>query len=161
MLSYRGKQSLANPIVREANHQDIDSILGMADNFVDQIEYKDIAPANFKTILNLVEKLIDNDDGFLFVLEQGEDVTGMIGGVFFPIFFNDDTLVGQELFWWVDEEHRGSGNLLLKKAEDHAFNVGAKAFFMMHTENLEPEALRRFYLKNGYSPTEYTYVKRL
>jgi hypothetical protein len=51
------------------------------------------------------------------VAEQDSLPIGLIAGLLTPHFFNPETKVLAELFWWVQEEHRGgrAGYLLFKE----------------------------------------------
>lgn len=96
-----------------------------------------------------------NDGG---ILVHGKPATGMIGGVIYTHFFNNE-LVAQEMFWWVDPGSRGSVGLeLLEAFEQWAKDRGADKIIMV---SLELNDVSRVYLKRGYKPLEHGYVRSL
>lgn len=88
---------------------------------------------------------------------------GMLAGVVYPIFFNPSHLQAQELFWWVDEEARGSGvGKELKDAfEAWARDNGCRSVSMLCLETLDADRVEKMYLRDGYRATERAFVKEL
>ena len=54
-------------------------------------------------LLNLIDRHV------VFLAERDGQVVGFIGGYFVLHPFNPTVKMLSELFWWVDEEHRGCG----------------------------------------------------
>lgn len=88
---------------------------------------------------------------------------GFAGAVVFPAFFDSQTLLAQELFWWVSPEHRKAGvaTELLEALEAAAKSHGAKALFMLCLDDLDGERVSRMYERRGYRPTERLFLRKL
>lgn len=88
---------------------------------------------------------------------------GMAGAAVFPAFMDEQTLLAQELFWWVAPEHRGSGIAieLLDAMEAAARAAGAKALLMLCIDRLEGKRVAQIYQRRGYAPAERTFVRKL
>ena len=80
------------------------------------------------SIVDTMEFLIGNELGVLLMVGE----VGMVGGIATPDFFNRNKLGAAELFWWVDEEARGSGAgvALLNGLESWAISIGASRLSM-------------------------------
>ena len=113
--------------------------------------------AGFEPVEDKVKQTIDNLIETESLLVAGEPATGMIGGIIYPHYFNDE-VIAQELFWWVSPLHRGSGIKLLNAFEEWAEKRGADKVMMI---SLEKNDVSRIYTKRGYSALEHTYEKTL
>lgn len=111
----------------------------------------------------LVGKLIASDDGALFVAGSGGEPFGMLAIVAYSYYFNPALAMAQELFWWVDVEHRNSGcaGALLTAAEDWARAIGVHAMQMVALDDSSGDAVASMYARRGYVPLERSYVKEL
>lgn len=97
---------------------------------------------------------------FLAVLDRG-GLVGMIGALAYPCWFNTAHTTAQELFWWVDPDHRGEGHELLSALEAWALRRGCRTLEMICLDRSRPEALTRLYRRQGFEPKERTFVKEL
>jgi GNAT superfamily N-acetyltransferase len=88
---------------------------------------------------------------------------GMAAAVLFPSFFDGQTLLAQELFWWVAPEHRGSGVALelLDAMEQAARRAGAKALLMLCIDRLDGNKVAGIYKRRGYRAAERTFMRKL
>lgn len=109
-----------------------------------------------------LRRLIDMPEGCLLVADAGE-VIGMTGAMVHAHYFNASHRTGQELFWWIDPEHRGSkiGLEMFLALESWARSQGAQTFVMGALHAQSPEKVGQFYERNGYAPLEHTYMKVL
>jgi GNAT superfamily N-acetyltransferase len=148
-------------VIRAATHEDIPRVVEMGRRFHNAAELYDIAPFDAGSVTDMVSTLIDNPMGGLFVAEGEGGLIGMTGGLLYPFYFNGDHLTGQEIFWWVEPEHRGVGSQLFDALEAWAKEAGAKSFSMIALEKLTPEILGRIYRRRGYRPSEHSYIRRL
>lgn len=107
------------------------------------------------------QKYIEAGFGRIFLAEEEGEVVGFLGGLLYPDP-NDGDLVGSEMFWFVQSEHRGScGMRLLSAFEKWAISTGAKRLVMGHLSTLAPEKLKKLYERLGYVPLETHYVKEI
>lgn len=75
---------------------------------------------------------------------------------------NDNVLVSQEMFWFVDPQYRkGEGLLLLNAYEKIATDIGVKRIGMVHLNEIHSEKLAKLYTKRGYKITETHYMKEI
>lgn len=94
--------------------------------------------------------------GGILVAEKDGQIVGMLGYILHEHFISGEKFCG-EVFWWVDEQHRGPGVELLKAAESAARAAGAKQMQMIAPTKRVEAAYR--YL--GYQYVEATYQKAL
>ena len=106
--------------------------------------------------------MIDLPSAILLAAWNGPAIVGTVGAMLFPAYFNRAVTIGQECFWWVLPEHRGTaGPAMLDAIEQAAREAGAVRFMMVCLEALRPEAVGRLYERRGYAPLEHSYVRAL
>ncbi len=144
-------------MIRLAKLSDIPELHRMGERFFVVSGYSDIAMYNYKTMDIMFESLIESKS----IYTDGKH--GMLGFVVLPIFFDKNSMIAQELFWWVDEEKRDSaiGSLLLASAERQSKKLGAKALAMLSIEQLGGDILHKVYTHRGYVKRETSYIKEL
>jgi len=140
----------------------MNDLVRMARKFHGLTDYKEILPFDASSFMVAIENFITSPTSEVFVAESSH-IHGMAAAIVFPHWWNHGVLVGQELFWWVDEEARSgrSGIGLLVALESWAKGKGGKAFSMIHTPNLAPKSLERFYLKRGYREWDHVFTKEI
>lgn len=144
-------------MIRPATIEDMPELHRMGRRFFEVSGYDRISSYDPETMTISFQGLIDSGT----LLTDGAH--GMIGFLVFPLFFNKSDFVAQELFWWVDEDHRGGslGVKLLKAAERTAKQYGAKSMIMLSINNLKDGKLDKLYKRLGYSPQEQSYSRGL
>jgi hypothetical protein len=147
-------------MIRSATKEDIKHLIPMGEKFFYHSGYEDVTKLSVESLDKTFTHLIDDDNGILLV---DDDLSGMIGALLYPFYFNHEHLTGQELFWWVDPSKRKSsvGKDLLKAAQDEAKAKGAKSFTMIALESLTPELVGNIYLNQGYRKSEHSYIRKL
>ena len=126
----------------------------MCTRFANETVYSGKVLANPQAIARTMGILVASDTGAVFVSEADGVLTGMIGLMVFehPL---TGTLAAQELFWWVEPEHRGYGVRLLKRGEQWAVASGAR-----HVHMVAPTpAVGQLYERMGYGYLEAAYQK--
>lgn len=144
--------------VRPAALEDIPEIMDMGRQFFDQawsgvFEWDDSSV--FETLTGMLRS------GVLLVAQKGRELVGMVGGTLAPMYFDKQTLIAQELFWWVRPGNRGPGIALFREFEAVAKLRGAQVVAMNGVESIRGETVGRFYAREGYRCTERVYLKRL
>ncbi len=94
-------------------------------------------------------------------MAEKEKLVGMAGALVYPFYFCSSHLTAQEIFWWVDPEHRGIGSLLFDALLDEVKKSGAHSLSMIALETLNPEKVGEFYKSRGFRPSDRSYIKRL
>lgn len=141
-------------MIRFATTEDIPRCVEMGQRFHAETDYKNQVTIEPDALHKLGEQLVAKNG--LLVSERGGQLVGMIGFVLFPHFFSGEMVAG-EVFWWVDPEHRGEGPKLMKEAERHAREAGAKRMQMIAPN----ERVGTLYERCGYSFVETAYQKAL
>lgn len=142
-------------MIRPAADSDIDWILSEGRKFFEVSGYGaacEYRPADLERTLRALPILLVDDKR-----------RGMAGAALFPSFFDAQTLMAQELFWWVGEEHRRSGVAvqLLDAVEAAARRMGAKVLLMLCIDQLDGERVAQIYKRRGYKPAERLFMRRL
>ena len=139
-------------MIWDASESDLPEILRMAELFANESGID----VPFDSISSEFTARQLMDDGLLLVGEGG-----MIGGLAYPHFFNAQVIIAQEIFWWVDIEHRGSrlGLRLFEGFESWARDLGAKHVTMIALASQKP--VHNLYLRKGYREMESSYVREL
>ena len=143
--------------VRLATKEDIPNLLRMSELFFNASGYQSITTFNKSDSQELLNNLVDVGT----MLTDGK--SAMIGFVIFPLFMNKKTIMSQELFWWVDEDKRGTRVAieLLKAAEKISKQSGATVMNMLSLEDLNGEKVNKLYQRLGYERKEQSYMRVL
>lgn len=142
--------------VRLAVDADVASIVRMAQRFAESPVYRQHIRLDVGRVQRLTERLIAMEDGVVFVAIEHGLAVGMIAMWLFDHPMADERMA-QELVWWVDPKHKGSGVQLLRKAEAWALAHGAQAIEM----TAPTRRLGEFYEAIGYAAVEVRYLKRV
>jgi hypothetical protein len=144
-------------MIRTAETNDLPNLLRMSESFFNVSGYAELTTFNVADSEELLIRLIELGT----ILTDGKNA--MLGFVIFPLFMNKQTIMSQELFWWVDKEIRGTtaGIKLLKMAEKISKESGATVMNMLSLENLDGEKVNKMYSKLGYKRKEQSYMRVL
>lgn len=129
----------------------------MGTRFLTETVYCGRVLINPAAMTKTLQLLLASDVGGLFVATDDNQVTGMIGLLVYEHPFTGE-LYAQELFWWVEPEHRGRDGLrLLKRGEEWAASAGAVQVYMV----APTPKLGRLYKRLGYGYLEAGYQKAI
>lgn len=147
---------------RKATKDDIPACVGMGLEFFNESGFEAETHFDAVSMRQTLLRLIDNEDGALFVEEVGGELVGMAGAVAYPHYFNARSKAAQELFWWVRPDMRGRpfGMRLLCRLEEWALSRGCSTLTMICLPALDSPA-ERVYQRTGYRACERSYIKRL
>lgn len=148
-------------MIRLAVDSDIESILPLAKKFLSDSPLADKTTIDDESLSSFLSGFILSDDSAVWVLVKSGLVVGMSGAVMFPFYANESYKIAQELFWYVDKNHRGEGGKLLESMEKWAKASGAKSMHMISLETPSAKVMDRYYKRSGYTPIEHTYSKEL
>lgn len=132
----------------------------MGRRFFETAGWPDVAEWDEASVEKTLRFLMEQPTGCLFVAEKDGQLVGMTGGMLTPFYFNLGHLTGQELFWWVEPEHRGVGSGLFDALEAWAEAAGAQTFTMIAVDRLKPDVMARIYRARGYQPAEHSFIRR-
>lgn len=138
-------------MIREAGFDDIPAVMEMGRKFADDAGVTARIGWDDDSVRDMLETLIENDDGVLLVSERG-----MIGGFVSAHPFNRNVRVFSELFWRAED---GNGLALLAEAERLAAERGATRSLMVAMDGMD--RTRRLYARLGYAPCEAQFMKEI
>lgn len=149
-------------MVRVATEKDIGKIISMGRAFFSMTNFAKLFDFDDESFLKTFHAL-DGANGVCYVCEKEGEIIGISGAIAYPFYLNLSHKTGQELFWWVDPEHRHgrSGILLLRAIEEWAKSIGCKTFSMISMDSIGGEKISSLYKKLGYSSTEHSHIKEL
>jgi GNAT superfamily N-acetyltransferase len=144
--------------VRDAQEEDIPDIIVLAKKFHAVSGY-DSFDLDEESADRIIFQSISQ--GLCPVAEVDGKIVGFLLGLEFPAILNANIMMGTEIAWWVEPEHRNSviGVKLLKFVENKAKQKNLKFWSMMCLEHLNPDGLEAIYLKMGYKKSERTYMR--
>jgi len=104
-----------------------------------------------------------SDRAVVLVGDGQMGAVAMAAALAYPCWFDSEHLTAQELFWWVEPEHRGGsmGAELRKGLEEWARGKGCLTMEMGALDASRPEVLAHLYERKGYGPKERIFCKRL
>lgn len=149
--------------IRNARPSDMKALCRMALSFYAVSCYAQNFKDDIGSFAATVADLATSGTGVVLVAESDGVICGMAGAMLIKPWFSPQHKTGQELFWWVDEDHRKTraGLSLMKALEAWAIECGCKTFSMCSTANLEPDRLAQLYKRLGYVPQDIFYIKAL
>jgi GNAT superfamily N-acetyltransferase len=148
-------------VIRHATPDDLLIIAEMGERFHGEAGWADIADYSRDDCTASLKAMIDGA-GIVLVSEVDGQITGIAGGVYFPLYFNHGHKSGQELFLYVERGLRdGTGAKLLTALEDAAREAGCQSWIMIALDRVAPEATGRLYKRRGYRPAEHSWIRRL
>ena len=98
-------------------------------------------------------------DGICLLAVDGDTVKGGVCGTIVPWGFNISIKVALELFYWMDEDVRGTVAIrMLAEYEKRVEAAGAKSI-MIQPETALTEKVGKMYERRGYVPFERFWIK--
>ena len=143
-------------MIRTASEIDLPALLEMGARFFAASGYGGITSFDRGTFRSTLNSLMR--DGVLLVAAKHFGIVGMAGAVVYPFYFNAGHTTAQEMFWWVDEEHRGIGSKLFDAMVQAVKDRGAKSLSMIALDALQPEKVGAFYERKGFRPSERSFI---
>lgn len=146
-------------MIRHAVPSDMPELLRMGRAFHAVTGVADLIPLDEPTLERTFQQLMDAELGALLVVEGEGGLIGATGALLHPHYWNADHITGQELFWWIDPEHRGCGGKLFDALEGWVREQGASSFTMIALDALEADRVSLIYRRRGYRPAERCFVR--
>lgn len=150
-------------MIREARLEDIPAMVNMGRDFFCASGYADITVYDAASAEATLRMLIEQESSIAIVAVADDKIVGMAAAMTFPLYLNHAHYSGQELFWWLSPQYRGTrlGLELINGLESTAKSKGCHSFVMMSLDRSMPERLDRLYRKRGYRRSEHTYIRKL
>ena len=142
---------------------DLPAYVEMAAAFHANMPASDIIPFDPDGTAAFLTGLLDKNN-FLVLLAEVDGVpVGIAGAALYPMYFSPDSVVVQEMWWWLSPHCRGSGaaQSMYKHIENWARQSGAVAMFMVALHDANVERMAKMYARSGFRPMERTFIKGL
>lgn len=149
-------------MIRRALLSDMNALTSMGRQFFAATGYGDIAQFDDASFQATAAHLMTGD-AVCLVAEIDGKVVGAAGALAYPFYFNASHKTGQEVFWWLNPEHRGGqlGIQLFAALEAWAKSQGCQTFTMIALDAVDAERVGRIYKRCGYRASEHSYIKEL
>ena len=149
-------------MIRKATIKDVEGIIILGEKFYNEAEFhKKGLGLKSDTFGTLVTQLLELPVALILVAEKNNKIVGTIGGVISPWLLDTDQKILQELWWYVDEEHRGIGHRLILKFEEEGIKLGANFLLMVTLDSQHENKLINYYIKMGYEHLEHHFIKKV
>jgi len=147
--------------IRLSSPADNDALLAIGHKFFQHNPYRHDSTLDEASLLETFDDLRTNH--VLLVCEVDGKVVGTAAAYIMPLFWNKSQKQGLEIFWWIDEEHRGNGagTKLRQQLQKQAKLRGANFWNMAALEDSMPDVVGAMYEKAGFKPVERIYMKAI
>lgn len=143
---------------RQLSLSELDSLLPLSREFYSSSRF--LGEFDIEKFRQIWAQLINGDMGAIFVIEEGSNPVGALGGFIHPELYSGK-VVAEEMFWFASQAKRGIGVKLYRHFEQWARDRGAETLQMVHLMDSMPKKLETFYSHMGFEPVEMRYSKRL
>ena len=160
-LSSHGRVVL--PVIRHATFEDAEQIAILGSLFHEKAFGEDILDYEIDDCILSLEGFIGQPNFICMVADVGGRFVSFGSLILSPVYFNHSHISSEELFWWADPDcnYPGIGMKLKKAMEQEAKDRGALSIQMKSVDALNGERMARLYIRNGYRPSEHSFIKRL
>lgn len=150
-------------MIRFATPEDAPKVAEMVEPFFGMALTEMLGEYDRKAMQNLVAATTLSGDACTIIAEVDGNMVGALCALSYQHPMKPSVRIGQELFWWVDPEHRkgGTGKEMLSAFEDWAKSIGCRSVVMATMHGIDHERNGAFYQRSGYGPFEYTYLKEV
>jgi len=150
-------------VVRRATLADLPQYAQLSREFVAVLPTTAIVGISDEAIFDFLFRALDNPDIGVWLAEQDGDIIGICGALAYPLYFNPQHTVVQELWWWLTPAARGgsAAKKLMRAIEEWAAEKSASALFMIALDNQNGDRVSQFYTRSGFQPMERSFVRKV
>jgi GNAT superfamily N-acetyltransferase len=148
-------------LVRSATKDDLEQYVKLAEKFHAASPMHGAIDFDSKGYAEFYVSSLQNESMGIWLAEIENKVVGIVGAIAYPLYFNPNALVVQELWWWLDPAFRGEGNKMFKQIELWAKERNASALFMIALEDDRAAKMEKVYQRAGFKPIERTFMKKV
>lgn len=151
------------PVIRHATMDDAEQIAVLGAKFHEQALWSDVFNYSISDCITSLEHFIGLPNFVCMVADEGGRFISFGSLVLSPVYFNHLHISAEELFWWADPEtkHLGIGRKIKKALEEEARSRGASSVQMKSVDLLNGNRMAKLYARDGYRPSEHSFIKRL
>lgn len=148
-------------VVRRPEYADLGRYTELAVEFIAAAPISKLVAITPDNVADFLIRAVDNSDVGMWMASKDGVVVGICGALRYPLYFNPQHTIVQELWWWLTPDARGSGagQAMYKKLERWAKESDAAALFMIALDDDRVEKTSKFYARAGYKPLERTFAK--
>lgn len=147
-------------IVRRAELRDWAALKAGAEAFAAQSGLDCILSEDPKVLHGSLAALLETGRVVVFVAEADGEIQGGIGMTAGPYLWNPDSILAEEIFWFVNGEAPKAALSLLKAAREWSEEVGA-THLMFHSLESSPPKVARVYGAMGLEPVQRSFLGKL
>lgn len=149
--------------VRIARASDLPDYFRLAREFVAVLPTTSIVGVDDEALSDFLSRAIDNPHIGVWLAERDGNIIGICGALAYPLYFNPQHTVVQELWWWLTPAARGGSTAkkLMRTIEEWAAEQSASALFMIALDNQNGDRVSQFYTRSGFQPMERTFVRKV
>jgi len=148
--------------IRDATQEDVlDTVLAVK-QFCKEIPHPAWTKFNSNKVNNLVNQLVESENGFVKIVENEGEIVGALIAVVSELPIND-IWFSQELMFWIDPEHR-KGRTAIKLIDDYVEWSECRGCSFSRLSDLDNVLKTRagtLFKRKGFKPTEIAYVKEI
>jgi RimJ/RimL family protein N-acetyltransferase len=147
--------------VRRPEYADLGRYTELAVEFITAAPISKLVDITPDNVADFLVRAVDNSDVGMWMASKDGAVVGICGALRYPLYFNPQHTIVQELWWWLTPDARGSGagQAMYKELERWAKESDAAAIFMIALDDDRVEKTSKFYARAGYKPLERTFAK--
>jgi hypothetical protein len=151
------------PVIRHATFEDAEQIAILGSIFHEEAFGDDILEYDIDDCILSLEGFIGQPNFICMVADVGGRFVSFGSLILSPVYFNHAHISSEELFWWADPDcnYPGIGMKLKKAMEKEAKDRGALSIQMKSVDALNGDRMARLYIRDGYKPSEHSFIKRL
>ena len=145
-------------MIRQATVRDIEKMYGAAREFYASSKF--LGEFDGDSFRATWQAILDGGCGVIFLYFDGDTVVGSIAGVKHrdP---NSPRMVASEMYWFIQDGHRGGGMELYREFERWARESGCREIRMSRLCDLMPDRMDAVYRRLGFTAAEVVYVKEV
>lgn len=148
--------------VRYAFPEDVEEMAVKGQRFFDATILKNYFEYDVPSMVKTIGRLVNEDNAVAFCWEQGGQIVGGIGGMLAPMYFNENHLAAQQIFWFVLPEYRNIKSLRLLQAwEQWATMYGASVIWSGAKMDDHYQGMQTMMGRRGYAPLETVFIREV
>lgn len=148
--------------VRYAFLEDVEEMAVKGQRFFDATILKNYLDYDVPSMIKTIGRLVSEDGAVAFCWEQDGQIVGGIGGMLTPMYFNENEIAAQQLFFFVLPEYRNLKSLRLLQAwEQWATHHGAKVIWSGAKMDDHYQGMQTMMARRGYAPLETVFIREV